>query len=248
MALTRKSLEDLYEVGKEYDISPHGDGSAIVYIRKLGPIHQNEAIRKANADRAVVKAIVKDKSDPRYMAFLAEASEIERDSKIEQLAQTDVAEERMKIEQELSFSDDWGGEEELQGLVDSWENGLLEEWLKGEGERSEESEKVFARIQEFNDSVANKMEARLKQAKTKYEVLDDDQLDLKIVEASIEYEASMTWMRTFRMNQILYGVFNQERETLFESQDDVATLAPELFAKLVEAILDLNTPSLEVKS
>ncbi len=248
MTLTRKSLEDLYEAGREYDISPHSDGTAMIYIRKLGPLQQAEAVRKANAERTKIKTLLDDKENEEYLTLVREAAEVDREEKIEQLAQTEVAEDRAKIEQEISEKEDWASDDKLQGLVDAWEGGLLEEWLKGEGLRSEESERVYADITRFNDEVVKKLEGRLKQAKRPLQDKTDDELNDMVAEAQVEYEASIAWMRTFRLYQIVFGVHDTDRNRMFDHIDEVSSLPSELFGKLVDALLDLTTPTLEVKS
>jgi hypothetical protein len=248
MALTRRSLEDLWNTGKEYDISPSRDGSATVFVRKLGPAQQSQAVRMANADRSKLIVSLKDKESERYLAAYAEALLLERDAKIEQLAQTEIAESRDKIEQEISENSEWADEEYLQSLIDSWENGLLEEWLKGEGNRSEESERVWSEIQRFNEEISKKLEGHLKRAKASIEHLEDEELNERVAKAEIEYEASVAWMRTFRLYQIMFGVQTVEREQMFDDIKQVASLPAELFARLVECITELNTPSVEVKS
>lgn len=246
MSLTRRDLEDLWKTGKEYDVSPGGDGSAMAYIRKLGPTQQGTAVRMANAERA--KYQLMDEDDPRYLSMMSDVIDLDRTEKIDRLALTDIQEAREIIEQEISEKPEWAEDDRLQSLVDLWESGLALEYSKGEKERSEESEKVFQEIKRFSDEVEERVDAKLKKAQRKYKDEPDEVLNKKIVKQQIDYEASMAWLRTFRMYQILFGVQSLDREPLFENIGDVESISGELFAKLVDAISDLTLPSTEVKS
>lgn len=248
MALTRKKLEDLWKTGKEYDLSPDNDGSAMVYIRKLGPTQQATAVRMANADRVRIKMLVDQPDDPKYLAIRDEIEELDREDKINQLALSEIAEERDKLEQELSEDPEWSEGEKLQSLVDSWENGLLQEYLKGEDRRSQESEEVFAEIKRFNDLIDSKLKGKIEEAERKYADMSDEAIDKKVIASRIDYEASLAWLRTFRMYQAMYGVQTLDRKPLFECIADVESLPAELFARVADALIDLTTPTLDVKS
>ena len=249
MSLSRRSLDELYNSGKEFDVSPYGDGSAFVYIRKLGPVQQQTAVRKANAQRATTSVMSSaEASREEYEDLLERASGIPREDMIEQLAQAAVAEERSKVEQELSAEEEWIEDGRLQALVDAWEGGLLADYLKGEGSRSEESERVFEEMKRFTDVVDKTIGGRLREEKQDLSQLSDDELVARMVKAEIEFQASMVWMRTFRMSQILYGVYNTDGERLFRNMEDVETIPAELFAKFSEALESLQIPTTEVKS
>lgn len=248
MTLSRESLEDLYKAGAEYDVSPDGDGTAMIYVRKLGPTQQSTAVQKANAEKVKVQLRLDTPEDMVMIELYREVAELEREEKIEQLSMASVAEERQKIEQEISEEEKWMEDGTLQALVDAWEGGLLEDYLKGEEERSEESVRVFTKMKEFTDKVDTKLQGRVREARVEFERFSDEVLNRKMVEAQVDYEASLAWMRTFRMYQIMYGVHNKEREPMYESIAAVETIPAELFAKFVEKILDLSLPTVEVKS
>lgn len=248
MALTRQSLEDLYRAGGEYDISPDGDGSAMAYVRKLGPVQQQNAVRKANAAQLQTKLLIDDPDDPYMQQVRMDIEALSFDEKVEVLAMTQVAEDRQKAEQQISEEEGWIEDGKLQALVDAWEGGLLADYIQGEGKRSEESERVFAEMTRFKEAVDDKIRAKLEVAKAEFRQLSPEAVDRKMLKSQVEYDASLVWMRTFRTYQILYGLHNLEREPLFETIEEVESLPAELFAKMIEAVLDLTTPSLEVKS
>jgi len=249
MALSRQDLEDLYHTGGEYDVSPNGDGSAMVYVRKMGPTQQGVAVREANAERIKVSLAMKDETHPLRLAIMEDLGKLTREQKVEQLAMTAVAEERSKAEQELSEEEGWLEDGRLQSLVDAWEGGLMEDYLSGEDTRSDESVRVFEEMKQFTDAVDTRIQTALDAERRRYEELSDSRIDKKMIEAQIDYDASMGWMRVYRMYQIMYGVHDsEERKRIFNSIEEVESVSTELFAKLVEAVLDLNIPTIEVKS
>lgn len=249
MTLTRRSLEDLWEAGKDYDLSPNEDGSAMVYIRKLGPTQQGEAVRMANAERAKVSLVGRDPEDERYIVLKAEVEEMEREDMIEKLAQTKVQEERSKLEQEISEKEEWSNDGYLQSLVDAWEGGLMESFFRGEDDLNYlEGKKCLDEITRFNEEVGSKLEVQLSAARREIERFSTERLVEKTMEAQFDYEASLAWMRTFRLYQIMFGVHTTDRERMFETIDEVASLPAELFGRIVNCLTDLTTPAADVKS
>lgn len=248
MALTRKDLEDLYKAGGEYDLSPHGDGSAMVYVRKLGPTQQSTAVRKANAARLAAQLRMEDEEDLYNVQIRRDIEELTRDQKIDAIAMSEVGEERQKAEQEISEEEGWLKDGKLQSLVDAWEGGLMADYIQGEGERSEESERVFKEMQRFTEAVNGKIQDRLDKVRAEVRQMSDEALDRKMIQSQVEYDASMEWMRAFRAYQILYGIHDLERTPMFASIEEVESMPAEVFAKMVDAVLQLAVPTIEVKS
>ncbi len=248
MVLSRESLDDLYKSGKEYDVSPFQDGSAMIYMRKLGPTQQGVAVREANSARIKTTLLAEDPDNVETLEIRKDLESLSRDQKVEQLALASIAEERQKAEQEVSDKEKWLDDGKLQALVDAWESGLMVDYMAGEKKRSKESERVFDEMKEFTDAVDEKTKNKLEVAKVKFEKCSDEVLDGKMIKAQIEYDASLSWMRVFRMHQILYGVHNLERERMYDAMEDVETIPAELFAKFIDAIADLALPAIEVKS
>lgn len=250
MTLARKRLDELFKAGAVYNIAPDGEEPFEVFIRKLGPTQQTQAARRSNAAKMKFLLEAKEEGSSYHRSILAEIEGIEREGKVRQLAMTEIAEDREKLEQELSGEDRWREDGYLQSIVDLWENeGMMEEWLKGEGNRSEESERVFNEMKKFTDEVDAKIQKRLDREIARFENLDDETIDKKILDAQIEFDAASEWLRHFRMHQIMFGVRDIEtNEQIFTSISEVEDVPTELFVKLTNAVQNLNVPLSEVKS
>jgi hypothetical protein len=223
MTLARRKLEELWNTSEEFDFSPAKDGSFMVKVRKLGPAEQQLAAREASSARTTFTLMAKDPESAQNINMVNDLSEIPREDKVTQLAMSELADQREKIEQEISGFEEWKKDGKLQGLVDAWENGLLEEWLKGEGARSEESERVFAEMQRFTEEVETKLASELEIAKRRFDHFEDEEIDQKMIDAQVEYDSSAEWLRVFRMYQIMYGVREIEADDpIFESIDEIA--------------------------
>ena len=250
MTLARKSLDELFAAGKEYNIAPDGaDEPFMVFIRKLGPTQQNVAARKSNSARTTLVLDARDPESDYNKLLKAQVEGIEREDKIRQLAMTEIAEDREKLEQEISGNEEWSKDGYLQSLVDAWEGGLQVDWHMGEDLRSEESVRVFGEMKRFADEVDKKLESRLQREINILEQESDETIDEKMMNAQIEFDASAEWLKTFRMYQILFGVRDIEsNQQIYERFQDVEDIPAELFAKLIAAVVDLNVPITQVKS
>lgn len=248
MTLARRKLEELYRAADEFDVSPQGDGSFMIRVRKLGPTEQTKAARESNSARTKFNLQAKDESSAYYATIVEQVNGIDLDDKITQLAMTEIADDREKLEQEISGYEEWSKDGYLQSLVDAWESGLFQEWSKGEGERSEESERVFSEMKRFTEEVDGRLQKLLDREKANFEALEPEEIDQKMIAAQTAFDASAEWLKTFRMHQILYGARDVEtNEPIFESLEEIAGIPAELFAKLVDAVIKLNVPITEVK-
>lgn len=247
MAVTLQTLENLYTQGKLVDVSPEKDGSVEVWIRRLGPKHHQTAVRKANAERIKFKSLPRDNED--VLPVVEEVSKMSREDRIDLLIEIEVAPDKEKIEQELSEEEEWSKDDKLQGLMDAWNDGLLEEWLKGEGKRSEESEHVFNEMNRFTEQVNEKVEGRRKSARRQFEDMSDDELFDKVFEILIDREAGLLWLRVFREHQILFGVCEPEtKKQMMEDVEEVQNLPIELWQIFLAAFEDLALTAKDVKS
>jgi hypothetical protein len=250
MVISRRSLEDLYQTGEMVDVSPAQDGSVEVFIRKMGPSQQQTAVRKANAARIRVKQLAnREEDDDQKLVILEEVDKLTPEDQITYLTEVEIASEKEKIEQELSEEEEWAEDGRLQALVDAWEDGLLEEWLKGEGERSQESEDVFNEMKRFADAVEEKMKARRDNARADIEEMTEEEIYQKVLDNYIDREAGLTWIKVFREYQILFGVEDPEtHEKIYDNIEQVEMLPNELWAHYLAGIDRLTVPSLDLKS
>ena len=250
MTLARKKLDDLFRVGKEYDIAPDGASEPfMVYVRKLGPTQQTTSARQANSARMEFYLDARNEESGYHRTLVAQVAEIDLENKIRQLAMTEIAEDRQKLEQEISGRPEWSEDGKLQTLVDMWEDGLMKDWLMGEEERSEESVRVFEEMKKFTDEVDQRLQALLDIEMKKIEEKGEDWIDKKMISSQIEFDANAEWIKMFRMHQIMFGTRDIDTgEQIWDSIDQIEDLAAELFGKLSKAVIDLNVPITEVKS
>lgn len=250
MAVSRHQLEELWVQGVEVDVSPDEDGSIKVFARKLGPNSHQVAVRKANAARVRSKNLLSEKEDSEQKMLLMDDVESKtEDELVEFLAEIEIGNEREKIEQELSEEDEWSEDGYLQSILDSWEDGLLQDWLKGEGERSEESENAFNEMKRFSDAVEEKIEVIKERKRGNIRELGLEDMKEKVLQMYLDREAGIVWLQTFHEYQILYGIEDLEtKEKIYDSIEEVREIPIELWTRYLKAFERIKLPPTELKS
>lgn len=125
-----KRLTDLYARGKPVLIEETDDAgettgdSVIIYVAKINPVDQEEAVRAGSARQAVVLAAGRDHTSQQWLAIVARALTQAPADLIEQLVNDEREKQRPVCESMISFEDEWKKEGYLEGLRDAWDTYL----------------------------------------------------------------------------------------------------------------------------
>jgi hypothetical protein len=250
MVVNRRMLEELYVQGKKIDVSPDPENPVYVYVRKLGPAQHQTAVRKANAARVKTKSLI-DSDDEERILLLGEVASSSLEEKVHYLAEFELGQAREKIEQEISESDEWKDEDgdDIQAIVDAWDEDMQIDYSKGEGKRSEESEALFNKMKAFNDLVEERLGVAREKARDEIGLKGEDYINREFDKSILDREAGLQWLKTYREYQILYGIEDPEtKEKIYSSVDEVKDTPVELWSKYIEAIDEMNLTAVELKS
>lgn len=254
MAVTFKTLRDLYEIGREVDIlDPKNPENPVkVYVRKLTPTQSEVAMRKASAARAMRGRVMEFPDDNEEKILLFER--VEDMGGVEEwighLVARDIFDIRAKIEQELSEEEEWAQEGYLQSLYDAWNDGLLKEFAeKDESERSEECTRVWNELRRFADQIEAAVEPARAKLVREYESEPAIVLRNKVAESLLSADKQVEWLRVYRLHQMLFGVQTPDtKEQVFSSIEEVDDLPIEVFRSLIQAVSDISLNVQDVKS
>jgi hypothetical protein len=245
MVLSRK-LSDLYVTGKELVLDDGNGEPVTVYIRKISPLDTEEAYRAANAAKA--NSLVK-KTDPEDLMFqiITERSEkFTKDEILDQLADMELEKRRLVIEAELEAEDRWSKEDYLQGLHDAWESGLKEKHFT---EPDEETQRVFAEMQEFTFELEKRLERELEAIKKDLGGTSAQKLRDRFFDLQFERQAEIAWLTEFRKQELYYAVRDAEDHNVkaFESPKEIDSVSQRLIKELRDAYTELSVDALEGK-
>lgn len=244
----RRRLTDLYAKGKEVTVDD-GNGQVVVWLQKLSPMEQKQAMDKAHAARARVVAVRKaGDEDERRMAFLTEA-ELDglftnRELMIEFICGDKIQKIRLSHESELAHSDEWSKHDYLGGLRDAWNDGLNETY--SEDPENIDAQQVYKELERFYAKIDKLVERDKKSVTSEYDKTPDDVLQRKVVDMLIESQADQEWVEVFRKTQLFYCVRDPEAqgERYFESVDELDYLDPRVISELSreydELMVDTN--------
>lgn len=260
---TRRSLKDLFMVG-QLETLTDGSDEVTVYIQKLTTAKIEECYKAANKSKSTVKALIKEYDKKKDLGeevqfsedlgfYIEEVDEFleTRDDFINYLISKDEDEARQSKEAEIAANDEWSKEGYLEGLQDSWHEGLKEIYLT-EDEGSEEYEKAKVVLDELARFQAL-VEVEMKDVRNEliYDLQDltDETLREKAYKQYIKDVAEGEFIKTFLMHQVYHAVRDPENrsEYIFSSPEDVYELTPETFAILQNAIQKITVPSTEGK-
>jgi hypothetical protein len=247
----RRRLSDLYAKGKEVKIDD-GNGQVVVWLQKLSPIEQKQAMDKAHAARARIVAVRKaNDEDERRMAFLTEAELDglfnERSLMIEFICGEQIQKLRLSHESELAFSDEWSKNDYLGGLKDAWSDGLNNTF--NEDPENVDAQQVYKELQRFYEDVENLVARDKKSILDEYDHTPDDVLQRKVVDMLIESQADQEWVEVFRKTQLFYCVREPDSHSdrYFDSMEELDYLDPRVVSDLSREYDELMVESSEGK-
>lgn len=246
--MTKRRLSDLYVVGKDLSFDDGAGEPVTVYLKKLTPVDQETAIRKANAARSKVYAAGRDPESDESGDLLSQAIDLgTRDDLVSYLCAARLSTFETQKEAELAAEDEWSKDGYLQGLKDAWEDGLKETYHVDPEDN--EAKRVFAELERF----AEQVEPHVADEKTNLEGLYAntplEELRQLVADDLLSMSADVAWVREYRKCEVWLSVRVPEnhRERYFESKDEVDELPPEILNRLVEEYRVLTVDVVEGK-
>lgn len=246
MSVKKRHLRDLFVRGIVKTIDD-GQGGVTVYLKKLNLSENEQAVRKANAERAKVLAAAMDETSDLYQGVLGDAIEADRDTLLDYLIAEPLMRKRESIEAELSTQDQWAKDSYLQGLTDAWLNGLRDKFQ--EDPEDEDAKRVFDALTVYSNQIEELVEGESAALKRDYDDISDDELRTKVVKLLLKNRAELVWVDCYRKAELLYGVRDADaiHERYFETLEDVHGLETEVLLPLLKAYRELDVDPSEGK-
>lgn len=260
MPLAKRRLTDLFILGKQLTLddgySETGpDGEVIdyepvtVWVQKMNPVEQAEASRHADAARARYLAVKSQHESDEYMQQMNAVLSFGDD--LDQMATFIIGDEAQKtraaVTARLSSEERWSKDNYLQGLYDSWNGPLKDEWLKDNNH--EEASRVFVELSRFNKEVDDEVEVELQPLIDSKKDLDIGALRHLMVERMIDLDAGQQWMDEFYRWQMYLNTREPEdhKKKYFLSRAEVDELSHGVVRILREAFQELEVEVQEGK-
>jgi mRNA-degrading endonuclease RelE of RelBE toxin-antitoxin system len=253
VSYARAALQDLYikEARVEIPRPPDEEGNErdpiVFYARKMNPLQQESASRKASAAQIHMRRLQSRPDDPDYIVVDDAIDEIEDLSRF--IAEVETGRERDKAEQELAEEDEWSKDNYYQSLIDAWTPERQRDFTENADEdREPETKKIWAEMKRFE----NELESLLKQRRTK-RMAEVEELPLaeqrKIAfKFLLEQQCNTEWLRVFNIWRIIYGIVDEDKNPVFKDEDDVMSAPAEAQRIFRRALDELSLSVTEVKS
>lgn len=248
----QKTLADLYVRGKEL-ILDEDDGTGkplAVWIQKLNPVETSQAARKADAARARLLTIRRNRESEECLAVYSDILALTRDEQIDTLVGTERIKKLPMVEEELATKDEWAENGYLQGLRDSWREGLGDAYGAGEDHPEyAEALRVHDELTRFLDAVVKDTEKTLEDHRDALSSMTDQELEDAVAELHFRILGDRAWLEEFYRAEIWLGVrrADNHRERLFQERSEVDELQIEVIDLLKAAFREITVDPVEGK-
>jgi hypothetical protein len=247
MALKKRRLGELYQVGKMLTFDD-GEGEAVqVYLRKLNTIDMEKALRQANGARAAVLAARKDIKSSAYMdtKYAADLQLSTKTACISLLAEKKVAEKRGSVEAEVQDEEEWSKEGYLQGLWDAWSGGLN----KRDVEQDPEAKRVLDELNRYEEQVKKVLDGYREEAERDFTDKSPSELYDLALDVFFDRQADLAWFSEIRRSEVFMAVRDPDEHgsPYFESREEVDQLATPVIQRLQEEYQTLTVDVMEGK-
>lgn len=259
---TQRRLEQMYVIGRPLTFDD-GKGPVTVWLQKLNPIQLQQTLRRANAARARVRSVKSAPTSDEYDLIWCEVLDIgDHADLVRTLLAETIVSSGMRAEAQLASEEEWADEDYLQGLRDTWSDGMATAHL---AEPTEESERVFAELKRFEVAVGESTKGEVDAARVELEALDLDELRRRAFDRQIRHLCGSAWMEELHRCELWLGVRTPcpacidpgpatklvehvaHRERYFVERADVDELQGEPLHALLAAYADLSVDVIEGK-
>ena len=154
----------------------------------------------------------------------------------------------------MSEEGEWAEDDYLQSLVDAWDLETQLQYTSAKAEDEDavvdpEVEEIYKEIKRFNDELDEKLKNQKIGLVKEHQQLSEKELELLVLDALLERDASIEWLRTYKDTQILYGVMDRETMTrIYDTSKEVADIPTPLYRIYIEALTPTAILPKELKS
>lgn len=246
MAGKKRRLADLYVTGQEVTLND-GEGEAIaVYVRKLNPVDQEGALRRANAQRSRAMSVKHDPESDGYAIARGSVDELSRDDLLEYLVEDERQSRLPVLTAELAAEDEWAKDDYLSGLRDAWDDGGVHEQHLTEPD--DETERIQAELERFDTALKNITESHLDSFRSDVEEKTDEQLRDTVFDKILVVQASIAWLTEYRKCEVWKAVREVDKRTpYFLSREEVDELPREVLNTLMTVYAEISVEPTEGK-
>lgn len=240
-AVKKRKLSDLFRRGEELTLDD-GDGGITVYIRKLNPVEEETAVRKANARRATYLSQCKDQESEVFLATLGDLMDFDHESLLEYVASDELVRHADALEAEYASAEEWSKDNYLQGLYEAWEDGLKDRYFEDDDKEDEEAQRTWAEIERYNEGFQEVLEKERQRIKRDFASMDEDELRNDMATRISKMQADLVWLVEHHKWEVYLGTRDNadKSKKYFESRDEIDDLAEETMQTLVAAFRNLN--------
>jgi len=201
---TQRRLEEMFVIGKPMAFNDGRGEPVVVWLQKLNPIQLGQAIRRANAARARIRSVRSAPNSEEYELIWGEVLDLGDHPDLVRtlLAETMVTSE-MRAEAQLAAEEEWSDEEYLQGLRDTWNDGMS---LRHLAEPDPESTRVFDELKRFETKVAEMTHDEVEAARVELESQSIEDLRARAMERQMRHLGGAAWMDEIRRCELWLGV------------------------------------------
>ena len=249
MQLTKRRLTDLWVVGRELTLDDGQGEPVTVWIQKLNSAEMAEANRRCDAARARVLATRNTDSDEwaAIEGSVREYVEGDKQKAIDFLLIDERTKAQRVCEMKVASEEEWSKDNYLQGLFDSWRDGLEKRWLSNNEDA--EASRVQEELTRFASLVSEVVEAEMDVLKDAWSQQSLGELMERMALKLLDMDANQAWMKEMWSCQIFFGVRDSDdkKARYFESREEVDTLAAAAYEALHQAYQNLEVDVVEGK-
>lgn len=247
MARAKRRLTDLYVVGQEVEFDD-GEGEPIkVYVRKLNAGQHERALRRANAARSKLLATKKHPDSDEYTNQWSIVEQFARNDLLEYLGEDERQRRAGPIEAELAADEEWSKDGYLQGLRDSWDEGL--DLRAIDVPDDPEVVQVKGEIDRFTALVEKTLTSHVESFLNDLEDTPDEALQQRVFDKLIEVQSSLAWLSEYRSCELWLSVRDEDRvNEYFRTREEVDGLPNEVVERLMNVYREISVEPLEGKA
>lgn len=254
----RRRLADLYVRGKELEIDDgSGEGSVVVWVHKISPLENKNAMDLANAARARLMAARFAEDDDQIRLALSSEAEMSglfssRETICDYIYSAELLKARQSHEAELGADEEWSKNDYLEGLRTSWHGTDDTEGLKDKyalNPEDPEAAPVFAELKRFVQHVEELLERDRGRFRREEDRTTDQELRHRVIDMLIENEADQVWYSEYKKQQVFYSVREPSlhEQRYFQSVEELDKLDVKVLKTLMDTFEEVNVEPAEGK-
>ncbi len=245
IAPVEKRLTDLHKVGIDVTIEdPDGD-DIVVWVRKLTPAQEKEAVTRSRPAKARIASVKRLPEDSEEKWFYYDQLDSERFStlrkKQEYLVANDVAEFAAEAEERIASEGEWAEEDYLISLRAAFNEGGLKHKYAADPEDAE-AKRVFRELQRFTAEVQDAIQDRENELIFEIDDLTEEEIDRRVVRRLIEDESISEQYAEYNNWKIFYATryADDHEKQYFTSREEIDELAFEPKIRLLGALMAIG--------